>query len=167
MKKTCCVTGNRPQGFKWDYYDFDSAQYRKYIERMEQLIVNLIEKEGYENFIAGGAMGVDTDFAETVIRLREKKYSFITLQLVLPYNGHHVSFSNTDKERFYNIKNKANEVQFLSKGYTKSAFHIRNRYMVDNASFVLAFWNGINKGGTYYTINYAKRLEKHITVSEI
>ena len=40
--------------------------------------------------------------------------------------------------------------------------HRRNRYMVDKADLVLAVWNGICSGGTWYTIQYARSLKKPI-----
>ena len=35
-------------------------------------------------------------------------------------------------------------------------------YMVDNSDLVLAFWNGKESGGTYYTLSYAKKKDKHV-----
>ena len=33
----------------------------------------------------------------------------------------------------------------------------RDRYMVEHASRLIAYFNGIPKGGTFYTVNEAKR----------
>ena len=40
--------------------------------------------------------------------------------------------------------------------------HKRNEYMVDNSDLVLAFWNGEESGGTYYTLSYAKKKNKRV-----
>lgn len=40
----------------------------------------------------------------------------------------------------------------------------RDRYMVDKSDFVIAVYNGQQKGGTYYTINYAKQLKRPIEI---
>ena len=44
----------------------------------------------------------------------------------------------------------------LAKTYRKGCFHIRNRYMVDNSCYCICYLTE-NKGGTAYTVNYAKR----------
>lgn len=38
----------------------------------------------------------------------------------------------------------------------------RNRFMVDNSNFAIVAWNGRKTGGTYYTLSYAKKLNKEI-----
>lgn len=167
MNKTCCVTGNRPKGFSWDYYKQRSSEYKDYIQNMTSLVVNLIENENYTHFIAGGAMGVDTDFAETIIKLRDSKYKEITLELAIPFINHHSAFPLQDKKRFEIVKNKANTITYTMERYTNFAYHVRNRYMVDNSSTVLAFWNGETKGGTYSTINCTKKQGKQLLVTRL
>ncbi len=43
----------------------------------------------------------------------------------------------------------------------------RNRYIVDKSELVIAVFNGIQKGGTWYTINYAHKENKHIEIIEL
>lgn len=38
----------------------------------------------------------------------------------------------------------------------------RNRYMVDKSDIVIAVFYGIEKGGTWHTINYAQKNKKLI-----
>lgn len=45
----------------------------------------------------------------------------------------------------------------------KSAGYIRNALMVDNATHVLAFWNGVSKG-TKHTIDYARKKKLAIKI---
>lgn len=40
----------------------------------------------------------------------------------------------------------------------------RNRYMVDKSDYVFAIWNGERKGGTWYTMEYAKKLKRPVEV---
>ena len=44
----------------------------------------------------------------------------------------------------------------LRKYYHISKLHKRNKWMVDNATNVLALYNGQESGGTYKCIEYAK-----------
>lgn len=43
----------------------------------------------------------------------------------------------------------------------------RNRRMVDYSKYVIAAWDGRKYGGTYYTINYAKKLNKEIILIDL
>lgn len=45
----------------------------------------------------------------------------------------------------------------------KHAYHHRNRLIVEACDRVIAFWDG-SSSGTKYTINYAKRMGKPVTV---
>ena len=36
------------------------------------------------------------------------------------------------------------------------AFRARNRWMVDNRDALLALWDGVEQGGTWYTVHYAR-----------
>lgn len=48
-----------------------------------------------------------------------------------------------------------------------AAYHIRNRFMVDRATNIIAFWNGEVKSGTWTTVRYAKAREKQIEIVTI
>ncbi len=50
--------------------------------------------------------------------------------------------------------------------YGKSAPLKRNTELVNMADSVLIIWDGISKG-TFFTINYAKKLKKRITVIKV
>ncbi len=69
--KICCVTGHRPEGFPWDYYDETNDSQKEYRSKLKDIVERYIQ-EGYNYFLSGGARGVDLDFAETVLHLREK-----------------------------------------------------------------------------------------------
>ena len=39
--------------------------------------------------------------------------------------------------------------------------------MVDNCDKLLAFWNGEQSGGTWNTIQYAKKVDKYIEIIDL
>ena len=43
----------------------------------------------------------------------------------------------------------------------------RNRYMVDKSELVIAVFNGTKSGGTWYTINYARRSGKQVEIIDL
>ena len=50
--------------------------------------------------------------------------------------------------------------------YGKKAGYMRNVEMAENADALIAFWDGKSKG-TQYTINYAIKMNKEVTVVNI
>ncbi|MDE7264663.1 MAG: SLOG family protein [Clostridia bacterium] len=143
MYKTCAFSGHR----NLKGYDFDSAL-------MDRVILNLI-KNGTENFLCGMALGFDMAAAESVIEFK-KKYN-IKLTAVLPCEDQSESFSQANKIRYERILRCCDEVITLSKEYYKGCMHARDRYMVENCQALVCFLRK-NSGGTYYTVNYAKKL---------
>ena len=58
-------------------------------------------------------------------------------------------------KRYDDIKQKADKVVYTSQEYTRGCMHKRNRHLVDNSSACISYLTE-NKGGTFYTVNYAK-----------
>ena len=46
--------------------------------------------------------------------------------------------------------------------YSKDAYLIRDKYMVDCADALLCVWDGVGSGGTFFTRNYALQKNKMI-----
>ena len=112
-------------------------------------------KDGYNVFISGMAPGVDIWAAEIVLRLREKGAD-IKLICASPFEGFEKRWP--DWERRYNaILEKADLVRFICKGNIPGVHQIRNEWMVDHATRVIAVFNG-EKSGTKNTIDYANRV---------
>lgn len=78
----CCVTGNRPHKFPFERKkgipEFDIYNAKIYDE------IELLIKEGYDEFISGMAEGADLDFAKYVL-LHRKNGSYISFEAALPY----------------------------------------------------------------------------------
>ena len=55
-----------------------------------------------------------------------------------------------------------NEVVFVSPEYSKNAYYLRDKFMVDQADKLLCIWDGICAGGTYITRLYALKNNKQI-----
>lgn len=58
-------------------------------------------------------------------------------------------------EIYDDIKQKADKVVYTSQEYTRGCMHKSNRHLVDNSSACISYLTE-NKGGTFYTVNYAK-----------
>lgn len=164
MQKFCCCTGHRPQGFPFKY-GIDKQKQYAYLQALAKKIELAIIDYGILNFISGMAVGADLDFAEIVLTLRDK-YP-ITLECAIPCQNQTLKWSDKDKLRYDDILKRADEINFISKRYTPECMLKRNRYMVNKSELVIAVFNGIERGGTWYTINYAKKNNKKIEMIEL
>ena len=121
------------------------------------LLTHLIEEEHVHTFMVGAQGEFDTLFAKTV-RILKKKHPTVKLLLVLPY------LSNTlNKEKDY--YEKAYDeiiIPATTEGkHYKSAATLKNRFMVDQSSIVIAYLRR-DFGGAYTAVSYAKKAEKRI-----
>lgn len=157
--KICALTGHRPKGFPWNYRDKDCKEQKEYLNTLEDTIIELIEKDGFNYFISGGAIGADQDFAEIVIMLK-KRYPHIQLEIAVPCPNQDIKWNSSDKERYKQILNNADFVNILATSYSPICMQKRNEYMVDKSDFVIVIWNGEPTGGTYNTLNYLQRVNK-------
>lgn len=164
MKKFCCCTGHRPQGFPFKY-GIDKQKQYAYLQALAKKIELAIIDYGILNFISGMAVGADLDFAEIVLTLREK-YP-ITLECAIPCQNQTLKWSDKDKLRYDDILKRADKINLISKRYSPECMLKRNRYMVNKSELVIAVFNGIERGGTWYTINYAKKNNKKIEIIEL
>ena len=161
--KVCCVTGNRPQKFPWKYGK--GKEHEKYLADMARQIEELIES-GYTYFISGGALGVDQDFAEAVLRAKQI-HAEIELEIAVPCRNQAARWSEAERLHYRSILEGADRVEVLSENYTRFCMLKRNEYMVDKSDLVLAYWNGEESGGTWYTMNYAKKKGKALIVEKL
>lgn len=108
-------------------------------------------------FITGMAAGLDL-WAADEARLRG-----IEVWAARPWAGHEPR--KEDVELYAQIIAYASRVIDVDPSATYQGpwvYQKRNEWMVDNATHVMAYWDGKEKGGTYNCIQYAKRLNRPI-----
>lgn len=110
--------------------------------------------ELYQSFINGMAMGFDLLAASAVISLK-KRFSDIKLIAVVPYRNQSEKFSVQEQKRYQYVLQNADEVIVLREKYCNGCLLRRNDYMLAHASGLIAYYNGKQKGGTFYTIRKA------------
>ena len=143
--KICSCTGHRPKGFTWNYNDKDCESHKAYLKKL-QIIIEKFIKEGFNYFISGGAIGADMDFAETIIRLRNK-YPFIKLEIAVPCKNQSLLWTSNQKVRYENILMCADKVNLISEKYTSQCMYERNRYLVDSSDLSPCGLERIRKWG--------------------
>ncbi len=104
--------------------------------------------------------GFDLICAEQVLKrklvVRHTDPANINLIAVAPFETHAARWREQDREKYYNILSKCDEVIILNKQYKSGCYHERNRHMVDNSSKLICYYNG-SGGGANYTVEYAER----------
>lgn len=145
-QRRCCFTGHRPEKL--------NASEEKIKAELKSEIEMAIQ-EGYTEYLTGMARGTDLWAAEIVLDLRRENAQ-IKLICAIPFEGVERRWSEHWKELYRNICDGADQVHVIGKGYSHSIFQIRNEWMVQHSSRVIAVYNG-SPGGTKNTINYAKR----------
>ena len=145
--KVCAFSGHRNLAV----YDFDELL-------LQRVIVNLV-KNGIKRFLCGMAVGFDMKAAQTVIVLK-KSYD-IELVACLPCANQSERYSQKNKLLYDEILACCDEVVVLESEYVSGCMHRRDRYMVDNSDTLVCFLRKTS-GGTYYTVNYARKANKKI-----
>lgn len=141
MNKSCAFSGHR-----YGLEEFD-------VNLLDRVIKNLIIS-GTDTFYCGMAVGFDLAAAESVLSL--KKIYPVRLIACIPCEGQNDSFSGHDRTRYERILKNCDEQIFLAPRYYKGCMQERDKFMVDNCDILVCFLRK-SDGGTYYTVNYAKK----------
>ena len=78
----------------------------------------------------------------------------LRLVAVIPFDGQERRFSPADRERFGRVLAAADRSIVLAPAYHAGCYAVRNNYLVDHASVLVAWYDGA-PGGTHYTVRRA------------
>jgi predicted Rossmann fold nucleotide-binding protein DprA/Smf involved in DNA uptake len=138
------VTGHRPQRL--------NGKEAVVGQWLSSELKNLLEEDraGRLTAYTGMAQGVDQIFALQCLKLN------IPVYCIYPYER-----KNFHPEEEYIIEQAAGVVS-LQSHYSRNSYYKRDCYLVDNCDILLAVYDGIPVGGTYLTVEYAKKQNKPI-----
>lgn len=152
IEKTCCVTGHR---------DIPEDK-RAYVEaELKKEVLSAIEDD-YTRFISGFADGVDLIFAAIVAELKAQGHSLF-LEAAIP----HANRMKNNNQLFQKLISACDDVKVLCGSYSRSCYFVRNRYMVDESSRAIAVYNGQESGGTFFTMQYARKQGRTLRIIRI
>ena len=140
LNSRCCFSGHRILP------ETDSIK-EKLHEEIQRLIL-----DGVDYFICGGAYGFDMLAGETVLAF--KQVCDIKLELALPCREQAKGWIQTHKIRYEYLLQNADILNYISDEYYLGCMQKRNRYMVDNSDYCIAYLKQVY-GGTFYTVKYA------------
>jgi len=146
---SCSFTGHR---------NLTDSERASLIPSLKSTVLYLISM-GVKEFHCGGALGFDT-LAATVVFDVARDREDIKLILELPYENQSAKWKDSDKRIYEFIKSKADEINVHSplprdKEQAIKALLLRNRIMIDKSHYCVCYHKH-EKGGTAYTVNYAK-----------
>lgn len=179
LNRTVCFTGHRPKYLGG--YDMKNPTMMNLKERLLSTIEELI-KEGYDTFISGGALGTD-QAAFWCVEILKREHPHIRNVVASPYldqgkerhrdpeTGKMVGWTAEQAMWYKKMIQRADRVIYVDQEeyYARDSrtsvgkhsnwkLNIRNEYMVDHSSHVVAVWNGVKaKSGTWNCIHYAQQ----------
>lgn len=147
---SCCFTGHR----------LIAADRLPTVAAEVERTIRILAENGYRYFICGGALGFDTLAAQLVLKLRDELN--ILLILALPcFNQTNAWLKMRDGaehiREYQRIKGLAACVHYSSDFYADGCMRDRNQFMVDHASFCVAYYDGSPKSGAGQTFRMANK----------
>lgn len=142
-KKVCCLAGPRPSALPFGDRE-DDPRCIQLIQVLEEKLIGLITA-GIDTFLCGLSQGVDTYFAELVLRLKER-YPAIMLKCVLASEHVPDYWIECDRERYYRILAQSDGELYISRTHTQKSFTKRNTYMIANCDYLLIACSALSGG---------------------
>lgn len=161
--KICCVIGPLAEDFPWDYST--SSYTETYLEDINCAVEKFIN-EGFDYFICNGAVGVGMDFAETVLRFKEKRPN-LKLEISIPYKNQEQKWSDEYKKRYSYILEKADYVNTLSEYFKPECMRNNDKYMINKSEFVYANFRQTRFEETSKSLQYAKTKKKKYMIDDM
>lgn len=149
--KACAFTGHRPEKLQRSYEDCLKCLCAAIMDAYDQ---------GYREFISGMARGVDLWAAHIILILR-RFHPDVRLIAAVPYQGFNIKWDTVDQNIYSAIECQADAICIVARIKAARAYQLRNVWMIDHSSRLIACWDG-KPGGTTNTIQYAKRMNKTI-----
>lgn len=139
-------TGHRADSLPWGFNESSDECFKLKAGLLRA--IRCAYTEGKRCFLSGMASGVDIYAAEAVLQLRETLPG-IALVCVFPCPSR--------DSRSAAIAAAADSVIVLSSEYCAGCMKRRNRFLVENASMLIAVYDGRQTGGTFQTVGMAAR----------
>ncbi|MDL2259809.1 DUF1273 domain-containing protein [Deltaproteobacteria bacterium OttesenSCG-928-K17] len=152
LSHTACFSGYRPEKLPFPL----EAGCEPYIN-LQAAITRAIEESvlaGYTRFLSGMARGFDLVCSCILLEMKKNSpaYTDIELVAVLPFAGH--GFKGRWGDIHDMVLGKASEIITLPSQANQQAYLNRNRFMVEQSSRLLCYYDG-QPGGTAHTFHCA------------
>ena len=140
---TCAITGHRLIESGFDF------------ERLKSDLTEIYDL-GYRIFLCGMAKGFDT-ICFKALSILKTDYPDIKICAVVPCSTQSKYLSESERAEYFEMLAQADYIEKEDKPYFNGCMLIRNDHMIKHSSYLYAYFNGEKKGGTYYTVNRARK----------
>ena len=159
-ENSLCFSGHRSEKLPQD---------REQLKKLKIVLWEEIDKaiqDGITTFYYGGCYGFDL-IAASIVEQRKRVIKLVDPKLirliaVLPYEEQANDWNEDDRNLYFDLLSKSDDVITLHTKFKKGYYYERNRYMVDRSSRLICYCAD-NKGGTKYTKDYAEENNLQIT----
>lgn len=127
---------------------------RRELKQRLKLEIAKAYTDGYRCFYCGMAMGFDLLAAEAALSLQSELRDLQVIAVV-PCRGQTARWSKEAQSKYNSILRIVDDVVVLSERYYNGCLLKRNDYMVNHSSRLIAYHDGTDKGGTFYTVKKA------------
>ena len=150
------VTGHRTPQINFEYLARPYDETTDAVIWVKKALEIVISERINEDFIVGGAGGVDTWAAEEALRQGGR------VHLYIPCTNFSLNWPQASRDRLHGIASKAATVRVVTPmPYQPWMMQRRNEAMVDDCDRLIAVYNG-SPGGTRNCMEYAARKGKPI-----
>ena len=144
VSRTAAFTGHRSGSVPW-LNEPDSERFARCIKELDAACLQAVDS-GKRWFLSGMADGFDRIAAERILNMK-KELPDIGLICVFPYR----SAGSIHSE----LAEQADGCIILLAEYASGCMHLRNRFLVQNSSLLIAGYDGRAEGGTFDTVRSA------------
>jgi uncharacterized phage-like protein YoqJ len=130
------------------------------VNEVYSAIQAFMQNESPSTVISGMAGGVDQLAAGWARALR------IPWIAAVPFPDQASRWPEKHREIYLKLLEDAKLVEVISESYSRDVYEKRDRWMVDNCDLLVAVWDGVEKGGTWNTIRYARQVGRVVRYLE-
>lgn len=160
---SACFTGHRKLGGEYYNRSNPSDMWHSLHEFLSKVVWEMMSIHKVNHFISGLAIGVDMLGADLVAHNRAFMDSPVLLTGAMPFPSQPSKWPEMTRQEWHRICGLCNDVVSVSADpYHPSKMQVRNKWMVDRSSYVIAVWNGETSGGTWNCMKYAHDTGKQV-----
>lgn len=136
-KKTCCIIGQDLQSLN---IKDNSLQCDMLLDKIKEIIIQLIEKDFVYSFVVGMNLGIDMLTAQIIISLKDQ-YPTLDLECVIPYEAYCENWNESQRNDFFDIISKCDKETLLQRHYSHDCISSRDKYLINNSGYFLVIWD--------------------------
>ncbi len=155
------LTGHRPGALAG--YDLSAPFYQLLEDRLYRIGRKALERYDQLVLRSGMALGADTVWSQTIIRLKEEFPERVYFVAEVPVRSQPDRWiGEKDKLRWREHLGKSDQIRIYGESYGVKYLHARNQGMIEKANLLIAVWDGSEQGGTAGAVKYATKIGRRI-----